>query len=116
MKVITDTSQFIGGWFVGSFEPSAYKTTSCEVAYKTHYKDEYWQPHYHMLSDEVNYLIEGQMEINGQVLSAPCVFVIPRGETSRPIFHTDVRLIVVKVPGILNDKYLIEEASLTNDH
>ena len=53
----------------------------------------------------------GILKINDQMLTAPCVFVIERGEIARPVFLTDVRLIVVKIPGILNDKYEINEAT-----
>ena len=98
-----------GGWFVGDFVPTCYKTSACEVSYKTHTAGEYWASHYHKLADEINYLISGEMEINGVQLLAPCVFVIPKGEISRPIFKTDVHLIVVKVPGALDDKYEITD-------
>ena len=36
MKIISDVSQFKGGWFVGNFNPSAYKTDAVEVCYKKH--------------------------------------------------------------------------------
>lgn len=78
MIIHNDITKFKGGWFVGDFEPSAYKTTAVEVSYKTHHKGEFWAAHYHKLSDEINYLLEGEMEINGTKLVAPCVFVIER--------------------------------------
>lgn len=109
MKIISDVSQFKGGWFVGSFLETAYKTTAVEVSYKTHYKDEHWAAHYHLIADEINYLIDGEMIINNEKVIAPCVFVIYKGEVARPTFLTDVKLIVVKIPGILNDKYEIKE-------
>jgi hypothetical protein len=109
MKIFTETDTYKGGWFVGNFEETAYKTEACEVAYKLHTKGEQWDTHYHKLSDEINYLIEGIMKINDQVLTAPCVFVIEKEEVASPIFLTDVRLIVVKIPGILNDKYSVEQ-------
>jgi hypothetical protein len=116
MKIITDTDQFRGGWYIGNFEPSVYKTSAAEVSYKTHYKDEYWAKHYHLASDEINYLLEGEMLINGQKLSAPCIFIIYRGEVSDPKFLTDVKIIVVKIPGVLNDKYEITESNNDNRH
>jgi hypothetical protein len=36
-----------GGWFVGDFEPTAYKTKDCEVSYKIHPAGEEWDIHYH---------------------------------------------------------------------
>lgn len=108
MIIHNDVTKFKGGWFVGAFEPTAYKTDAVEVSYKTHHKDEFWAAHYHKQSHEINYLIEGEMQINGQLLTAPCVFVIERDEVSKPHFITDVKLIVVKIPGTLNDKYEVE--------
>lgn len=102
---IFPTKQLKGGWFVGDFEPTCYKTQACEVSYKTHKAGEVWASHYHKVADEINYLISGEMEINGIRLSSPCVFIIPKGEVSNPIFITDVSLVVVKIPGIPNDKY-----------
>jgi hypothetical protein len=109
MKIFKEIDTYRGGWFVGNFEPTAYKTKACEVAYKLHKKGEIWDTHYHKLSDEINYLIEGIMKINDCLLTAPCVFIIEKEEIASPVFLTDVRLIVVKIPGILNDKYSIEQ-------
>lgn len=100
-----DIDNLVGGWFVGDFKPTCYRTRACEVSYKTHHAGESWPTHYHKQGDEINYLIRGEMEVNGVQLTAPCVFVIPKGEISAPIFHTDVELVVVKVPGEPNDKY-----------
>ena len=63
MKVF-DAAQFSHGWFVGDFEPAAYRTKDFEVAYKIHRAGEYWAPHYHAVADEINYLITGTMETN----------------------------------------------------
>jgi quercetin dioxygenase-like cupin family protein len=104
MKVFS-VDNLIGGWFVGAFSETAYHTTACEVSYKQHYAGESWPAHYHKIGDEINYLIEGSMSVNGTELQAPVIFVIPKGEVAAPIFNTDVKLVVVKVPGELNDKY-----------
>jgi hypothetical protein len=98
----------IGGWFVGAFSPTAYNTNNCEVSFKIHSKGEYIKPHYHKLADEINYLFEGSMLINGERFDAPEIFIIEKGEVARPTFITDVKLIVVKVPGALNDKYEVD--------
>lgn len=104
MKIFS-THNLKGGWFVGDFEPTCFKTQLCEVSYKTHKAGEFWASHYHKLADEINYLISGEMEINGTRLVAPCVFIIEKNEVSSPIFITDVSLVVVKIPGIPHDKY-----------
>ena len=98
----------VGGWFCGAFAGAVYNTSAVEVSYKQHHAGEAWPAHYHKVADEINYLISGQMEVSGELLEGPVIFVIPRCEVSAPIFHTDVTLIVVKLPGALNDKYLTE--------
>lgn len=106
---VFDVNQFRGGWFVGDFDATAYRSKEVEVAYKTHHAGEHWASHYHAVADEINYLISGRMEINGVPLEAPCVFVIPKGEVSRPIFNTDVALVVVKTPSLPGDKYEVAD-------
>jgi len=105
---VFNVDNLIGGWFCGAFKETAYHTTACEVAFKTHTAGEHWPAHYHVQADEINYLILGQMEINNQLLVAPVIFVITKGEISSPKFVTDVTLIVVKVPGVLGDKIIVE--------
>lgn len=104
MKILP-VEQFVGGWFVGKFEPTAYSTPDCEVSYKMHKAGELLVAHYHKIGTEINYLISGQMSINGIELTAPIVFIIPPGEIADPIFTTDVSMIVVKVPSVPGDKY-----------
>ena len=48
------------------------------------------------------------MEINGKVMEGPCVFIIERDEVAKPRFITTVTLIVVRVPGIPNDKVVVD--------
>jgi len=104
-----DVDQFQGGWFVGAFPETAYLTNDCEVAYKTHSAGERWDTHYHQIATEINYLISGSMSINDRVFEAPIVFVIEPGEIAQPTFLTDVSLVVVKVPSVLGDKYIVDD-------
>jgi quercetin dioxygenase-like cupin family protein len=94
-----------GGWFIGDFEPSAYRTNNCEVCYKKHYKGEKWQTHVHKVATEVNYLVVGHMTIQDKDLKSGDVFVIEPNEIADPEFLEDCELVVVKVPSIIGDKY-----------
>jgi hypothetical protein len=104
-----DAAQFKGGWFVGDFAPSVIQTPLFEVCYKLHAAGEQWDTHYHKLAVEVNYLIEGSMKINDQLLAAPIVFVLDPMEIAKPEFLTDVKLIIVKMPSDTNDKYIVDD-------
>jgi hypothetical protein len=109
---IHKVDDLIGGWFIGAFSGAVYHTDSVEVSYKQHYAGEKWPAHYHKIADEINYLISGKMEVGGQMLEGPVIFTISKGEVSAPVFHTDVTLIVVKVPGALNDKYNLDDPTV----
>lgn len=98
----------VGGWFVGNFEPTVYKTKEFEVCYKQHCKGEKWPSHYHN-GIEINYLIHGRMYVNDAFVCAGDVFVLDSGEVVRPEFLDDCELIVVKVPSDPNDKYIVED-------
>ena len=75
MKII-NMSDMIGGWFIGDFEPTVFKTDQFEVCYKQHYKGEVWDNHYHKVATEINYLIRGEMKINDTLLSQGDIFLI----------------------------------------
>lgn len=99
--------EFKGGWFVGNFEPSVFKTKDFEVCFKKHQKEEKWPKHYHKIATEINYLIRGKMRIQNQELNAGDIFVIYPEEIADPFFLEDCELIVVKTPSKINDKYEI---------
>lgn len=108
MKIFHNVEVFQSGWFCGNFEPTAYKTTDFEVCYKIHPQNEEWPNHVHRVSTEINYLMSGEMKINGTKLIAPVVFVIEPNEPAKAEFLTECRLIVVKTPSIPTDKFVIE--------
>ena len=97
----------IGGWFVGDFEPSAYKTKDFEVGFKHHPKGEVWDNHYHKVATEVNYLIKGKMNLSGTYLEEGDIFVIHPGEVAIPEFLEDCEIIVIKTPSVIGDKYIV---------
>ena len=95
----------VGGWFVGDFDPAALRTAAVEVCYKRHDKGEHWATHYHAIATEVNYVIRGVVQINGEVFRQGDIFVIHPGEVSAPEFLADCELIVIKTPSVPGDKY-----------
>lgn len=94
-----------GGWFVGDFNPSSFKTQDFEVCYKQHYKGEEWDTHYHKKGTEINLLIEGKMTIQGRELNSGDIFILEPYEIADPTFLEDCRLIIVKTPSVPGDKF-----------
>lgn len=111
MKV-TRIEDYVGGWYIGNFEPSAYKTNSVEVSYKIHKKNEQWDWHYHEHLDEINFLVRGKMTIQGKTLVSGDVFVLEKLEIANPEFLEDCEIVCIKSPNITNDKIVIERNSI----
>ena len=105
---ITKLKDYKDGWFVGDFEPTAFKTKEFEVCYKEHKAGEKWDTHYHKIGTEINVLIDGEMIIQNKRLVKGDVFVIYPFEVSDPKFITDCTVLIVKTPSEPNDKYIIK--------
>ena len=105
---VFDFDKMEKGWFIGNFEPTAFKTEEFEVCYKEHKKGEKWETHYHKKGTEVNFLIRGHMKIQGRILYGGDIFVIPPYEIADPEFLEDCILVIVKTPSKQGDKYEID--------
>ena len=93
----------VGGWFVGNFEPSSYKTEIFEVSYKLHPKGQIWDVHYHTDVTEINYVIKGKMVLQNTELKTGDIFTLKPFEIADPEFLEDTEIICVKTPS-KNDK------------
>jgi quercetin dioxygenase-like cupin family protein len=105
--IIKKMDEMKGGWFVGDFEPTLYKTTEFEVAYHTHKKGSKHATHYHKESDEINYLIRGRLTIGGVEVNAGEFFILERMEISESEFLEDCEIVVVKTKSVKGDKYTL---------
>lgn len=95
------------GWFVGDFEPSAYKTKNFEAGYLLHKKGEQWDVHYHKHMTEVNFLVNGKMILNDIELNTGDIFLIEKNEIACPIFLEDCYIFVLKIPSVPGDKVIL---------
>ncbi len=98
-----------GGWFVGNFEPTAFKTDKFEVAYHTYKKGQTWPSHYHKFTTEINYIISGEMIIQDKLLKKGDIFIIYPGEISDPEYLTDCELIITRDGSFPGDKYIVNK-------
>lgn len=97
---------FVGGWFVGAFDPSILHTSDVEVAVKTYKKGDYEASHHHKIATELTVVVSGSVKMNGNVYEAGVILEIPPGESTDFNAITDAMTVVVKYPGASNDKYL----------
>lgn len=98
-----------GGWFIGNFEPTAFKTQNFEVAYVKHAKGQKWDTHFHKIATEINLVIRGKIKINDAVYLPGDIFVIYPNEIAAPSFLEDSEVFIVKVPSDVNDKYTVKK-------
>lgn len=106
--IVSKMKDMKGGWFVGNFQPTAYKTDKFEVCYKFHPKGDIWDTHYHKIGTEINYLIEGKMVIQGKELVQGDIFILEPYEIADPIFTEDCTVLIIKTPSAPGDKYVVE--------
>jgi hypothetical protein len=102
-------SDMIGGWFIGNFEPSLFKTNEVEVAVKNYKRGDFENSHYHKIATEFTVIINGEVEMNGSIYkSGEIIKITPNIATDFKAL-TDVTTVVIKLPGASNDKYLNHE-------
>ncbi len=98
----------VKGWFVGAFSPTAYHSDNCEVGVKTYKAGDSEEAHYHKIATEITAIISGKVEMCGQVFGAGDIIVLEPGDITSFRALEDTVSVVVKTPGALNDKYLVE--------
>lgn len=98
---------FKGGWFIGNFEPSVLKTQDFEVAIHHYRANQEWSAHMHKIATEYNVLIDGRMRVCNKELVPGDVFIIEPNEIAAPIYHTNCTILIIKVPSVPGDKYLV---------
>lgn len=93
------------GWFIGPFEPSVMNTSSFECAVKRYAAGQKESAHFHKIATEFTVIVNGTVKMNGEVYQEGSIIEIAAGETSDFEAVTAVTTFVVKVPGVLGDKY-----------
>ena len=99
-------STFKGGWYMGDFEPSLFRTSQFEVGLKRHRKGEDWPSHFQRQATEYNLLLHGRMTLNGVTINKGDLVVVEPREIVKPVFRTHCEVVVVKVPSMPGDKVL----------
>jgi quercetin dioxygenase-like cupin family protein len=102
---IKNLSEMTGGWFVGDFEPSAFRTKDFEVGIKVYEAGTRERWHYHMVATELTVIVSGEAEFNGLKYGPGSIVLIPPGKGTD--FHAieATTTVVVKVPSVAGDKF-----------
>tara|TARA_B100000508_G_scaffold98900_1_gene77611 strand:+ start:198 stop:518 length:321 start_codon:yes stop_codon:yes gene_type:complete len=103
----SNIKHFMGGWFVGDFEPSIFKNPFFEVGHHSHKKNDQTFPHYHQVTNELNYIVRGEMMVDKQHLKAGDMWIYEPWDISDVEFLEDTDLMIIRWPSIPTDKYPI---------
>ena len=98
-------SEMSGGWFVGAFEPTCFRTAACEVAYKQYDRGAFEQAHVHRVATEVTLIASGCAIMNGRMLVAGDIVVLRPGDAADFAALEPTATVVVKLPSVAGDKY-----------
>lgn len=98
--------QFVGGWFVGNFVPSLFRSKEIELGFK-HFEAGDTEPeHFQCESTELTFVVKGDCRIGDRKLGAGDIAQIPPGLSASFEAFSGVDLIVVKFPSTPEDKFL----------
>ena len=102
---ISQLENMFKGWFIGDFEPSLYKTNDVEVGVKYYKEGDYEPSHFHKIATEFTVILDGRVEMNGNIYESGSILKILPNESTDFKALTNVKTVVVKIPGASNDKY-----------
>jgi len=100
-------NEMVKGWFVGAFSPTAYSTSSCEVAVKSYKAGQTEDEHFHKIATEITLILSGRVRMAGKEWEEGDIVILEPGETTDFEALTDAVNVVVKVPGAQDDKYFL---------
>lgn len=95
------------GWFVGNFFPTAYDTKDCEVALMRYKAGDSEKKHVHKVATELTLVVKGKVAMNDVEYNEGEIIVMEPGEATDFKAITEAINVVVKVPSVKGDKYLV---------
>jgi hypothetical protein len=101
-------SNMTKGWFIGNFDPSILKTNECEIGIKSYVAGDYEKKHYHKVATEYTVVVKGKVRMFDQEFEEGDIIITEPYEATDFTALTDVMNVVVKIPGVNNDKYDVE--------
>ena len=105
---IANLDSMVKGWFVGNFSPTLYKTEDCEVAVKKYCSGDYEKAHFHKIATEITVVINGRVKMFDTVFRSGDIVIVEPGDITSFEALEDTDTVVVKIPGMKNDKYEVE--------
>lgn len=102
----TSIQDYKAGWMFGNFSPAVLKTTDFEMAHHTYEKGCIGRNHKHEIATEYNYVVNGEVNVNGKVFRRGDMFIFTPGEYCGDVTYNETTdLIIIKTPSCVGDKY-----------
>lgn len=98
---------FTKGWFLGDFTPTLNATSQFEVSIKSYKKGESESAHYHKIATEYTIIISGKVIMYNSIFRKGDIIEIEPGDITAFSALTNTNTVVVKIPSVKNDKYII---------
>ena len=98
-------ADMVKGWFVGDFAPAAVRSSVCEVAVKHYRLGDHEDLHHHRIATEVTVVVSGAVEMMGRGYGEGDIIVLAPHEATGFRAMSDACCVVVKLPGVADDKY-----------
>jgi len=102
----------VRGWIVGDFTPACRRTDACEVACQRYRAGDVEPLHVHRVATEITLVASGRARMNGRVLEPGDILVLEPGDPADFEALEDTITMVVKLPSVPGDKYLVDPATL----
>ena len=98
---------YIGGWFIGDFEPAIVSKKDFEIGVKYYKKGDGDISHFHKVATEITIIVYGAFLINEKEYRTGDVIQFDPGEISNFRCLEDGATAIVKTPSVKDDKYVV---------
>jgi quercetin dioxygenase-like cupin family protein len=104
---LSKIKDFVGGWFIGNFEPSLDNREDFEVSVKYYKAGDVEKRHLHKLATEYTVIAKGKVKMNNEIIEEGTIVKIEKNESTDFEVLEDTITLVVKTPSVKNDKYIV---------
>ncbi len=95
-----------GGWVVGDFVPTVWRSQEIEVAVKHYAAGQIEPAHHHKIAEEMTVIASGKVKMCERIFETGDIICLEPGESTSFEAIESTITVVVKRPSVANDKFL----------
>lgn len=96
----------IGGWFIGDFKPSVFRSSDFEIAIKKYRKGQVEQEHFHKVAKEFTVVVSGEIKMFNTIYVSGDIIRVDQYDSTSFEAISETITVVVKIPSALDDKFI----------